>query len=108
MKNIFAVNTFWGNIMTDTKTTDTDNDEEQNEPSDARIILGPLVKYAAVGFVLVSIIIITAVMLDREFNDIDREVAELRAQLAQANMDTMVEDDADTTAGSQAEAASTE
>ena len=83
--------------------TETDNKEEQKQPSDARIILGPLVKYAAMGFVLVSIIITTAVMLDHQFNDIDREVAELQAQLAQANKDAGREADADT-AGSQAEA----
>jgi hypothetical protein len=95
--------------MTDTKTTitDTDNGEEQNKQSDARIILGPLVKYAVGGFVLVGIIITTAVMLDRQFNSIDREVAELHAKLAQAKTDTIVEADADTTAGTQAEAAST-
>jgi hypothetical protein len=82
--------------------TDTNNIEEQNKPSDARIILGPLVKYAVMGFVLVSIIITTVVMLDRQFNTIDHEVAELKAQLAQANKDTVVETDAETAAGSQA------
>ncbi len=93
--------------MTETKTpgTETDDNEELNKQSDARIILGPLVKYAAVGLVLVGIIITTAVMLDRQFNDIDREVAELQAQLAQASMDAAVETNADNSAGSQAEAA---
>jgi len=69
--------------MTDTKTpgTEPDNNEGLKQPSDARIILGPLVKYAAMGFVIVSIIITTVVMVDRQFNDIDREVAELEAQL---------------------------
>ena len=92
--------------MTETKTpgTETDNNEEQNKPSDARIILGPLVKYAAVGLVLVGIIITTAVMLDHQFNDIDREVAELEAQLAQARGDAVVEVDTDIAAGPQAEA----
>jgi len=87
--------------MTDTKTpgTETDNNEDQKQPSDARIILGPLVKYAAMGFVIVSIIITTAVMLDHQFNDIDREVAELEAQLAQARKNTVDEVDTDTTAG---------
>ena len=86
--------------MTDTKTpgTETDNNEGQKQPSDARIILGPLVKYAAMGFVIVSIIITTAVMLDHQFNDIDREVAELEAQLAQAKKNTVDEVDTDTTA----------
>lgn len=76
--------------MTDTKTpaTETDNNDDPNMPSDARVILGPLVKYAAMGLVLVGIIITTAVMMDRQLNDIDREVAELEAQLAQANTAT--------------------
>ena len=86
--------------MTDTKTpgTETENNENQNQPSDARVILGPLVKYAAMGFVIVSIIITTAVMLDHQFNDIDREVAELEAQLAQANKEAAGEIDTGTTA----------
>lgn len=73
--------------MTDTKTPgqETENHQEPKQPSDARIILGPLVKYAAIGLVLVGIIVTTAVMLDRQFNNIDQEVAELQAQLAKAN-----------------------
>ena len=73
--------------MTDTKTPDqvTENYQEPKQPSDARIILGPLVKYAAIGLVLVGIIVTTAVMLDRQFNNIDQEVAALQAQLANAN-----------------------
>jgi hypothetical protein len=73
--------------MTDTKTpaTETDHNENTNTPSDARIILGPLVKYAAMGAVLVAIILTTVVMMDRQFNDIDHEVAELEAELAKAN-----------------------
>jgi hypothetical protein len=62
--------------------TETDNNEDTKTPSDARIILGPLVKYAGIGLVMVAIMITTVVTLDRQFNDIDREVAELEAQLA--------------------------
>lgn len=91
--------------MTDTKTPgiETENNENQNQPSDARVILGPLVKYAAIGFVIVSIIITTAVMLDHQFNDIDREVAELEAQLAQANKEAAGDIDTGTTAELKAE-----
>lgn len=91
--------------MTETITpgTRTDNNEEQKQPSDARIILGPLVKYAAMGLVLVSIIITTAVMLDRQFNTIDQEVAILQAQLAKANKASA--DDASAGVEEQAEAA---
>ncbi len=87
--------------MTETTTlgTETDNNEEQNKQSDVHIILGPLVKYAAIGLVLVGIIITTAVMLDRQFNNIDREVAQLQAQLAQADTETVVEAKADNAAG---------
>lgn len=45
---------------------------DSRTPSDARIILGPLVKYALMGLVLVSVIISTAVLLDSQFNDIDQ------------------------------------
>jgi hypothetical protein len=85
--NQVCCSNIWGNIMTETKTpvTETDNNENPDTPSDARVILGPLVKYAAMGLVLVGIIITTAVMMDRQLNDIDREVAELEAQLAAAN-----------------------
>lgn len=65
--------------------TETDNNQDFKTPSDARIILGPLVKYAGIGLVLVAIMITTVVTLDRQFNDIDREVAELEAQLAAAH-----------------------
>ena len=73
--------------MTDTQTPDheSDNKPEQKQPSDARIILGPLVKYAAIGLVLVAVIVTTAVTLDRQFNTIDEEVAALQAELAKAH-----------------------
>jgi|GEM_PF-3126790 len=73
--------------MTYTNTPDqeTDPGPAQNQPSDARVILGPLVKYAAMGFVLVGIIVTTAVMLDRQFNTIDQEVAALQARLEKAH-----------------------
>jgi hypothetical protein len=88
--------------MTDTKipATETDSNEDPNTPSDARVILGPLVKYAAMGFALVGIIITTAVMMDRQLNDIDQEVAELEAQLAATNSDQATE----TTAATQEQA----
>ena len=70
---------------TQSSGTETDNNEESKTPSDARIILGPLVKYAGIGLVIVAIMITTVVTLDRQFNNIDREVAELEAQLAAAH-----------------------
>ena len=76
--------------MNDSQTPDIESEDrlERNQPSDARIILGPLVKYAAIGLVLVGIIVTTAVTLDRQFNKIDEEVAALQAELAQAHDQT--------------------
>lgn len=71
--------------MTDTNKTTETNTAVEKQPSDARIILGPLAKYAAVGLVLVGIIITTAIMLDKQLNNIDREMAALEAELAEAN-----------------------
>lgn len=71
--------------MTDTNKTTEAKAAEDKQPSDARIILGPLAKYAAVGLVLVGIIVTTAIMLDKQLNDIDREMAALEAELAEAN-----------------------
>jgi BMFP domain-containing protein YqiC len=70
---------------TQSSGTETDHNEDTKTSSDARIILGPLVKYAGIGLVMVAILITTVVTLDRQFNDIDREVAELEAQLAAAH-----------------------
>ena len=76
--------------MNDNQTPDHESETkaERKQPSDARIILGPLVKHAAIGLVLVSIIVTTAVMLDRQFNKIDEEVAALQAELAKAHEPT--------------------
>jgi len=93
------------NIMSETNTPETtiENEKNSNAPSDARIILGPLVKYALIGLVLVSVIITTAVMLDRQLNNIDREVAALEAELAQGNQDNGI----DTTPANKPDAAYT-
>ena len=66
--------------MTDTNDTDVTS-SQADRSSDARLILGPLLKHAAIGLVLVSIILGTVVMVDRERGPIEREVAELEAML---------------------------
>ncbi|MGB5603671.1 MAG: hypothetical protein WBO14_14675 [Gammaproteobacteria bacterium] len=82
--------------MTEANSTETTNHaiNGNKAPSDARIILGPLVKYAAMGLVLVIAILTTAVMLDHRLNDIDREVAALEAELAAAGNDAAAADEA--------------
>ena len=73
--------------MTEANTPDTTSQEYKNTitPSEARIILGPLVKYALMGLVLAAVLLTTVVMLDHRITDINREVAELEAELVAAN-----------------------
>lgn len=83
--------------MTEANTSDATSQEYKNTvtPSEARIILGPLVKYALMGLVLAAVLLTTVVMLDHRITDINREVAELEAELLAANhSDTVTADKA--------------
>ncbi len=73
--------------MTETNNSDTmhHGDKDVMAPSEARVILGPLVKYALMGLVLAVVVLTTVVMLDHRITDINREVAALEAELAAAN-----------------------
>jgi BMFP domain-containing protein YqiC len=84
------------------ETNTSENEHADSTPSDARVILGPLVKYALMGLVLVSIIITTAVMLDRQFNDIDQATI-LEASPAPTKQNT----DSDTNSEASTESART-
>lgn len=73
--------------MTEANAPDTTRHQDKDTvmPSEARIILGPLLKYALMGLVLAVVLLTTVVMLDHRVADIDREVASLEAELAAAN-----------------------
>lgn len=73
--------------MTEANAPDTTRHQDKDTvmPSEARIILGPLLKYALMGLVLAVVLVTTVVMLDHRVADIDREVATLEAELAAAN-----------------------
>ena len=58
---------------------------QQETISDHKLILAPLAKYGVVAVVIVGIIITTAIMMDREFNEIDAQVAALEIEIAQQN-----------------------
>jgi hypothetical protein len=80
--------------MTEANTPGTRRHEDKDTvtPSEARIILGPLVKYALMGLVLAVVVLTTVVMLDHRITDINREVAALEAELAPANTYAATED----------------
>jgi hypothetical protein len=71
--------------MTD-KTETIENQAEQTAPpSDTKILLAPLGRYAVIGAFIVAVIVTTAIMLDNQLNNIDREMASLQTELANAN-----------------------
>ncbi len=65
-------------MTTEKQTTNT-------PPSDNKIIFGPLGKYAVIAIIMVSIIVTTAIMLEKQLNTIDQQVADLEADIAESN-----------------------
>ena len=73
-------------MTTETKTeteteTETDNVTETNNQSTFK----PLGKYAAIAVIMVSIIVTTAIMLDKQLNSVDRELAAIESEVASLN-----------------------
>ena len=69
------------------ETTEEIQQEEiqQETISDHKLILGPLARYGVIAVVIVGIIVTTTVMMNREFNEIDAQVAALEIEIAQQN-----------------------
>ncbi len=67
-------------------TEETPQEEiQQDAISDRKIILAPLAKYGVFAVIIVGIIVTTAIMMNREFNEIDAQVAALEIEIAQQN-----------------------
>jgi len=70
-------------------TEETPQEEiQQDAISDRKIILAPLAKYGVFAVIIVGIIVTTAIMMNREFNEIDAQVAALEIEIAQQNQPT--------------------
>ncbi len=72
------------NIETEVETTETQTDAATQQ-SDTKVLVTPLIRYAAIGVVLVGIIVTTALMLDRQIDDIETEIAALETEIVEAN-----------------------
>jgi len=79
-------------------TEEIQQDETQQEApvSDRKLILAPLAKYGVIAIIMVSIIVTTAIMLNKEFNGIDAQVAALDAEIAQRNSELTVSETTET------------
>lgn len=78
-------------MTTETKTENT----ATPETSDNKAVFGPLGKYAIVAVIMVSIIVTTAIMLDRQLKTVDQQIAAIEEEVADMHAaDTTASDEA--------------
>ncbi|PCJ86455.1 MAG: hypothetical protein COA54_08465 [Thiotrichaceae bacterium] len=63
----------------------TETPSKNTATTDNKVIFAPLGKYAVIAVIMVSIIVTTAIMLDKQFNTIDQQVAKIEAEVAKSN-----------------------
>jgi len=68
--------------MTTEKKTDN---KSAPAVSDNKIILAPLGKYAAIAVIMVSIIVSTAIMLDKQLNTVDEKIATIKSKAIESH-----------------------
>jgi hypothetical protein len=65
----------------------TETPSKNTSSTDNKAIFGPLGKYAVIAVIMVSIIVTTAIMLDKQLNTVDAQIAEIEADIAKSNKD---------------------
>ncbi|MFV2005209.1 MAG: hypothetical protein ACC650_08370, partial [Gammaproteobacteria bacterium] len=70
---------------TDKKSPETENDSSTKNTTDNKSVFGPLGKYAIVAVIMVSIIVTTAIMLDKQLNTVDEQIAAIESEVAGLN-----------------------
>ncbi|MBG7609723.1 MAG: hypothetical protein IZT55_02535 [Anaerolineae bacterium] len=68
--------------MTTETETKTKTEQDKTSKSDNKAVFGPLGKYAAIAVIMVSIIVTTAIMLDRQLNTVEQEIATIENEVA--------------------------
>lgn len=69
-------------MTSETKSENTTTPAVENK-SDNKTVFGPLGKYAVAGVIMVSIIVTTAIMLDKQMNTVDEKLAIIENDLSQ-------------------------
>jgi hypothetical protein len=95
-------NSIWGIVMTTEKKS-----ENTATPAaqDNKAVFGPLGKYAIIAVIMVSVIVTTAIMLDRQLGTVDQQIAAIEEEVAEMHA---VSADATIEEVNTAEAATTE
>ena len=60
----------------------TETEQNTTSKSDNKAVFGPLGKYAAIAVVMVSIIVTTAIMLDKQLSTVEQEIATIENEVA--------------------------
>ncbi len=73
--------------MSTKKTTKTDETSvtTENKINDNKTVFGPLGKYAVVAVIMVSIIVTTAIMLNKQLGTVDERLAAIESEVAENN-----------------------
>lgn len=61
--------------------------------NDNKAVFGPLGKYAVVAVIMASIIVTTAIMLDKQLNTVDEQIAAMESEVAQMHTTDSVTND---------------
>ncbi len=64
-------------------TTETTTDSTPK--TDNKSTFAPLGKYAAIAVIMVSVIVTTAIMLDKQLNSVEQELAAIESEVASLN-----------------------
>jgi hypothetical protein len=59
----------------------TETEQNKTSKSDHKAVFGPLGKYAAIAVVMVSIIVTTAIMLDKQLSTVEQEIATIENEV---------------------------
>ena len=63
----------------------TNNDTTEQKTNDNKTVFGPLGKYAVVAVIMVSIIVTTAIMLNKQLGAVDEQIATIENEVAELN-----------------------
>jgi cytoskeletal protein RodZ len=67
----------------DIEKTETIPATPENEPSENKRVFGPLGKYAVIAVLMVSIIVTTAIMLNKQLGSVDEQLAAMENEVAE-------------------------
>ncbi len=66
-------------------TATTSNDTTEQKANDNKKVFGPLGKYAIAAVIMVSIIVTTAIMLNKQLGTVDEQLAAIESEVAELN-----------------------